>query len=680
MRIITATCTALALVAVCGPAAAPAAEELIPAKFTAQQDGQGYQWDIQSRGEIKYGTDRCFRACCYLNMDGNSFSASRQMMTKDGSEFVIQGQLRNLQVTRRVKVDRANSLVRYVEILSNPTKSAVSTSLQLNTMLGRNQAMAVVSDAGRPVPDNQPFLPTKGEKGVLAFGDLNTSQLSVLFFLPNDQQQMQWSFASQNRMQFIVSATVTVPAGKTLAIVHGIAQRRIKTMPQGAALAKLFKPVRSSKWTRDLPADLRRSLVNVRPAYTWSAEDELISLESLGLPPRTQDVLAINSQTRLRGTATWNRLTLDAQAGKVELPAEDVAAVVGPRGGRKDSRVFTRDGQVFVGPFDIEGLQFTMSTGISLAIDADQIDVLLMRRDQLEGPLQPPAAAMVALRDGNRIAVRAGGEQTVDCTTPWGDVTIGLDEILAWQSVEDPIGHRFELCDGCRLFAYTTTGTLTVPTETFGDLAIDVHHIGSFRAAPNKPDGETGRADDELTAPYVSLAGENRIVGRLDVAELKFEIGGETIPIATQYIRLLQPLPLPDGESGVVADDQRFFAQLWDGSTITGTLDRTELPIRAGSRVFQLPLRDIEQFRVTVPAIPDTLRQQITKLIAKLGHDDYRQREAATQALAEIGFVARPQLVEAQDKTTDVEVRRRVERLLNEISDSPDEPAPGPLP
>ncbi len=667
----------MVLVAACGPAAARAPEELIIAKFTAQQDGQGYQWDIQSRGEIKYGTDRCFRACCYLNMDGNSFSASRQMMTKDGSEFVIQGQSRNLQVTRRVKVDRTNALVRYVEILHNPTNSPVSTNLQLNTMLGRNQATVVVSDTGRAVPDNQPFLLAKKEKGVLAYGDLNNGQLSVVFFLPNDQQQIQWSFMSQNKAQFIVSMTAIVPAGKTLAIVHGVAQRRLKTMPQGNELPKLFKPMRSSNWSRDLPDDVRRSLVNVRPSYAWSADDELISLESLGSPPRTQDVLAINSQTRLRGTATWNRLTLDSRAGKVELPAEDVAAVVGRRGGRKDSRVFMRDGQVFVGPFDVEGFQFTMGTGISLAVDAEQIEVLLMRRDQLEGPPQPTAVAMLALRDGNRIAVRAGGEQSVDCTTPWGDVKIGLGEILAWQSVEDPIGHRFELRDGCRLFAYAAAGTLSVPTETFGDLTIDVQQIGSFRAAPNKPDDEAARADDELTAPYLSLAGENRIVGRLDVGELQFETGGETIPIATQYLRSLQPL---DGDSDAGPDDMKFFAELWDGSTITGTLDRTELPIRTGSRVFQVPVRDIEQFRVTVPIIPDTLRQQIAKLIVQLGDADYRHREAATQGLMEIGFVARPQLVEAQDKTTDVEVRRRVERLLNEISDSPDEPAPGSLP
>jgi hypothetical protein len=677
MRILSATCTALALVAACGPAGARAAEELVTANFTAQQDTQGFQWDIQTQGSIKYGTDRCFRTCGYLNVDGNSFNPTQRLMTKDGGEFVLSGTSRNLQITRRVKVDRANAVLRYVEILHNPSKSPISTNLQWVTMLGRAPAMSVVSDNGRPVPASQPFLPAKQETGVLAYGNPGASQLSVLFFLPNDQQQLQWTIGHDSAMQFSVAAAVTVPAGKTVAIVHGIAQRRIKTLPQGTELAKLFKPMRSSAWSRDLPPDVRRSLVNVRPAYSWSGDEELISLESLGLAPRTQDVLAINPQTRLRGTATWTGLTVDAGFGKVQLPVGDVAALVGQRSGQKNCRVFMRDGQVFVGQFDVENLQFTMSTGIGIEVDSRQIEVLLMRRDPFEGPPHPPASAMIALRDGNRIAVRPGAEQTVDCTTPWGDVQLGLGEILNWQSVEDPIGHRIELRDGCRLFAYTTRGSLTVPTETFGDLTLDVHQIGSFRAAASKPESDSNRADDELAAPYVSLAGENRIVGRLDLAELRFETGSEIIPISSQYVRLLRPL---GGESGELAGEMKFFAELWDGSTITGTLARTELPIRAGSRVFQVPIRDVEQVRVTVPTIPDSLRQQIAKLIAKLGDADYRQREAATQALTEIGFVARPQLVEAQDKTTDVEVRRRVERLLNEISDSPSDPAQGPLP
>jgi len=42
---------------------------------------------------------------------------------------------------------------------------------------------------------------------------------------------VQWSFAHQSAAQFMIGVAVTVPAGKTASIVHGIAQRRINAMP-----------------------------------------------------------------------------------------------------------------------------------------------------------------------------------------------------------------------------------------------------------------------------------------------------------------------------------------------------------------------------------------------------------------------------------------------------------------
>jgi hypothetical protein len=62
-----------------------------------------------------------------------------------------------------------------------------------------------------------------------------------------------------------------------------------------------------------------------------------------------------------------------------------------------------------------------------------------------------------------------------------------------------------------------------------------------------------------------------------------------------------------------------------------------------------------------VEAIPaDRLRT----LIAGLGSADFATREKAERALAEAGEAAAPALGEAQRKAMDLEVRRRVERLL----------------
>ena len=59
------------------------------------------------------------------------------------------------------------------------------------------------------------------------------------------------------------------------------------------------------------------------------------------------------------------------------------------------------------------------------------------------------------------------------------------------------------------------------------------------------------------------------------------------------------------------------------------------------------------------------MRLKIAGLIRDLGNDDWEKREAATQALGQLGFMAKPLLEETLKTTPDPEVRRRVEQLID---------------
>jgi hypothetical protein len=63
------------------------------------------------------------------------------------------------------------------------------------------------------------------------------------------------------------------------------------------------------------------------------------------------------------------------------------------------------------------------------------------------------------------------------------------------------------------------------------------------------------------------------------------------------------------------------------------------------------------------------MRTKIAELIRDLGHPEYPRRQAARQALAEMGHLPKLQLEEAQRQTTDPEVRRSVEKLLEELKE-----------
>ncbi|GAG05526.1 unnamed protein product, partial [marine sediment metagenome] len=55
----------------------------------------------------------------------------------------------------------------------------------------------------------------------------------------------------------------------------------------------------------------------------------------------------------------------------------------------------------------------------------------------------------------------------------------------------------------------------------------------------------------------------------------------------------------------------------------------------------------------------------IALLIRGLGHPDWQKRKEATDELARLGYMAKSQIEEARRQTTDAEVRRRLEDLIN---------------
>ena len=63
------------------------------------------------------------------------------------------------------------------------------------------------------------------------------------------------------------------------------------------------------------------------------------------------------------------------------------------------------------------------------------------------------------------------------------------------------------------------------------------------------------------------------------------------------------------------------------------------------------------------------MRGKITLLIRDLGHPEYTKRKAASDALGELGHLPKLQLTEALKQTSDPEVRRRLEALLEPLKE-----------
>ncbi|MBN2475526.1 MAG: hypothetical protein JXB62_13020 [Pirellulales bacterium] len=647
---------------VCAPAAAQRRQQFVSANFADKVDSKGFRWDVGRYGYIGNGTNNCFSNACQLSINNNSFSAPQSsMMTADGNEYVLTRQESGLQVTRRVKVDLKAAAVRYVEMFHNPAAGAVTAQVRLRTSLGRTQGQAMVSSSGQPAGA------VLGEKdtGVILIGQPNVQQLSVVFFLAGPRSKVKPTIQNQSNYQVSFNYVLNIPAGKTVSILHGIAQRQVLTLPTAKVAEDLFKPFHARNWTRDLPRDLRDTIANLGTAGFGGFDDagSLLTLESLEVDRQAADVLAVGEQTRLNGTATCKQFAVETAYGPLTLPFDKVAAIAGERCTGRQPRVFLADGQVLNGPITADGLQFTMNSGLPLELDLQSLDRLVMRAGPEDGQAADGVVAMLETTDGDRLALLPADEQSVAASTPWGDRQVPLEEIDRIFLSEQKVGHHLVLRDGSRLFGFVSTPVLALKTLYFGEQEFAPAKIRRLTAAHLQSAEDD--PDLEIAAPHLLLAGENVLVGQVDLAALHFVTAGQTIPVPPNQIRVLRNV---SSEADDTASGRPLFeAELWDGGTVRGELAELVLPLRCADLLAHVPVLDVVEARVPTPVVTDTMRGKIARLIRDLGHPEYPLRKAAKEALAELGHLPKLQLDEALRQTSDPEVRRSVEALLEDL-------------
>jgi hypothetical protein len=636
---------------------------LIQANSFDRTDSQGFRWDIGPNGYIQTGTNSSLSQALTLSVNNSSFSSSQRMMTANGDEFVLSGRVSNVDVTRRIKIDMKAAAARYVEVLQNPTAAPMTAIVKLSTTMSRGQLQAVTTDSGMPLGS---LLGPKDD-GVIGLAQPNQGGVSCLFYLAESKSKVKPAIQNESNYRLSFTYTLTIPAGKTVAIMHGMAQRNLNSPPDSKTAAELFKPFRSRSWASDLPGDIRGSIQNGSGFRFSIGNDEIptASLDSLDVEPGVSDILAVGERTRLRGVAACSRLSVKTRFGAYVVPFDKVAAIAGEQSARGGSRVFLRDGQVLCGSLELTDLRFAMNTGVEMKLTGEHLDRLVLHKDAQDGQLADNVFALLVTSDGNRLALVSAQRPSLAAATPWGERSIPLDEILRISSDPEQIGHWLRLKDGSRLFAFWGGTSMSVQTQIFGVQKFDARQVHSLAAAHVKaPDFEQR---SEISVPHFILAGENVLVGRVDQSTIHFMISGQQVPVLSNQIRVMRNL---SREAETTSGSASIFeAELWDGGNISGALEELVLPVRSADRVFSVRVKDIEEVRVPSPTVPDTMRVKIAQFLRDLGDPEFAKREAASKGLAETGYLAKSQLNEALSQVTDPEVHRRVQKLLDDLPD-----------
>ncbi|MFP4026631.1 MAG: hypothetical protein ACLFWL_02455 [Candidatus Brocadiia bacterium] len=582
-------------------------------------------------------------------------------MTKDGKELVLSSTTSGVQVTRRIRVKVKEAGVRYVEIIKNTGNATRSVSLRIHTQLGGTPQM-VLSTEGRKNATNL----KKKEYGFLAWQS-SSHRPSCLFVLSGSRSRIKPAINISHKRTFEFTYSLKIKPGKTVSVTHSMAQRKIGNPPKAKDIEKLFKPFLSRDWLRDLPTEVRHSIVNAGFSHYLggAGEDFQTRLERLNVERGQCCILAMGSRTRLKGDVSGRGLVIDTAYGSQAFKMDEIAAIRGSGAGPGDGAIFLRNGQILHGKLQWEELRFNTSAGPGILLKPETLDRLVMQKEVEDGQPRPEVTLFVETLRGDRIAITEQTEEHLELTTPWKMRKIPLDEVrwLKELNTETP-GYRIALRDGSCFFSFLAGTPLKLYSQDFGLQTFQPHQIRGLTAALGRKDKDRTDITDR-TQPTILLTGENVLSGRIDKDVVHFVSKGGVLPVAASQIRIMEAF----SEESIPRIGSSFEAQLWDGGLVSGGLKETTLPIRSGNWVAHVPAQEVLEIRNPFPRVPDTMRNKIATLIRKLGHASWEEREKAVEKIQDIGIQAKPQLKEAADNAKDPEIRRRAQKLLEDIQE-----------
>lgn len=643
-----------------------AAETLVPANMQPQTDDKGNQWSLNNYGFLQNTGNSFFNNILMLHINGQQFYNYQPMQTADGKEFVLPAQqpLMGLQITRRVRLMEKEGVMRYVDLFHNPGSAPVTATAEY-----RNNFSAPV---GASVTDKATLNPgalAKGETGLIVLPKQAGGQKACVFILGAPSAKLRPNFIRRGQYENHFSFALTVPPNDTIALCYGVALATAPAENDKAAVAKIFKATPAAKILKTLRREDLALLANFAERSGGDAGAVLAAggLDTLEVERGRSDILAMGDKTRLTGTASCGQFAITTAYGQAAVPFEQIAAVAGGARAGGGVRVFLRDGQVFTGTAEAADLRFSMPSGARVDLDLATLDRLVRKEEPGEGKWDAGATAMLLTQQGDQIALGAGAA-SFEATTPWGPLAFSLDDVSWFAPSDDAgVGHQIEFKDGSRFYGFLSGAEITVPTKLFGSRTFSPAQVRALVTSAALAKARSDAADTPPDQPYVQLSGGQRLLARLDLDALTVLTGAKSIQVPPHGIRSLRNAREEAEPETLEADSPPFQIDLWGGGTMLGQVREPVLPFRVRNAVWSVPIADVVEIANPAPQVSDETRVKMSGFIRDLGSDAWEQREAASQALAEFGFMARPLLDEALKTTPDPEVRRRVEKLIDEM-------------
>ncbi len=629
-----------------------AQQATVPYQPSVLTDKKGHEWYIEQNGGLQRNSSGASMIgnCMMLQFGNQQFYSQQPMTTADGKELFMNAQqpINGLSITRRVTFMERDGGLRYVDEFLNTTSRDINATVELRHSFN-NTAKSLLTNLGRLMKDT--LEPT--ETGFIGLpGESDTHAPALLFTVRAPKSPLPMRLTVQNNNQISVFHTLTIPAGKSQTLVHGIAQIKVGAKNTPEEITKACQPFSMDRLTKGLSKATLKAAANLGGVIGSFGLNEWFPAEFWGVTASRSDQLAHGKDSLLKGKATSTSVAMIRDSEKTSIEWNRIAAIAGsshtqePRGW-----LWLRDGQRWQGTLEMTDLHFTLISGADLPLT--QLDRLILTKSSEATPAL--LNTLIELWSGGRLAIKPQGDLVG--SSPWGRLAVPWPEVVAMQSQNsETLGGMLFLQNGTHVRMMPEPGKVTLQTTSVGARDIDLsqlRHIITPQAA------KMTEEDSEPASSFVELTGEQRLVSRVTTPSLTLITTSGPIKLAPSNLREMKDIS-DDAASGT----QLFKAELWGGGHITGSLEESHIRVEERGFAWDIPVRHLIHLSNPIPVTDNALMRRIGQLLQDLANPQWKVRETASSALRWLGPLAKGSLQEALKTATDAEVARRLEDLL----------------
>ena len=591
-------------------------------------DGAGFRWDVQYYGTIGQGTNNAFSGCMYLQINNQGLQPRGQgWSNKTGDEVEIGPFQFNspVRVYRRIRVYKDQPLCRWLDIFENTSAQEQALQVHLHTNTNYTVAETRTSSGGTTFGPKDWAFVTKTTSG----GNSPT----VLNIVCDPRSKIRPSVQVHSNTVHL-RYNITVPANRSVVLCHFLSQGNAQSQHD-----KTMRSFRSYRLVKDLPVGVQKAILN----FTCARGIEGVELDRSD----SEDSVILKRGDPIFGRIQNTGFALQTLFGELKLKQEEVVGMAAGLGSDDQVRFVLTNGQVVRGQGPDMRLSVALGGGGHLDVPIADISQWSYRVSEAKPADQPFAAPQAVLRTGDILRFDPSRIQ-VSFRTRYGLAALRAEDL---QSIvlDNPgnIVHRCTFVNGTRVGGFLEPARISLALTLGAGLEVDRDLLVQLRFS-----------EDETRAPnlaQVIMNNEDELFGRFVDRSFRLATKYNAVDLAMDHVKSMK---LEDGQLAV---------EMWNGTIHRGVPAQAEMPFEiVPGTVLKLPANQIVSVVRPDPLPPDDIRKQVETLVARLGAESYKDRQEASEKLAQLGKGIVP-LLQKLAENPDVEVRHRIQEVLDKL-------------